>query len=86
MTGADFDAITHDRALCDADGAIDAAGFEAMMREQVRAQGGAASATRRREEAAAQVRLGGARRPRYCTEGQGDAIPGGCAGSDGRLC
>ena len=36
MTGADFDAITHDKALCDADGAIDAAGFEIMMREQVR--------------------------------------------------
>jgi hypothetical protein len=35
MTAADFDDITHDRALCDAEGAIDAAGFEAMMREQV---------------------------------------------------
>ena len=35
MTAADFDAITHGRALCDADGAIDAAGFEIMMREQV---------------------------------------------------
>ncbi len=36
VTRTDFDAITHDRALCDADGAIDAAGFEIMMREQVR--------------------------------------------------
>ncbi len=36
MTGADFDAITHERALCDADGAIGAVGFEIMMREQVR--------------------------------------------------
>jgi hypothetical protein len=37
MTVADFDAITHDRALCDANGAIDSVGFETMMREQVRA-------------------------------------------------
>jgi hypothetical protein len=35
VTREDFDAITHDRALCDSEGAIDAAGFEAMMREQV---------------------------------------------------
>ncbi len=35
MTAEDFDTITHGRALCDADGAIDAAGFEIMMREQV---------------------------------------------------
>jgi hypothetical protein len=57
-----LDAITHDRALCNPDGAIGAAGFEAMMREQVRAPpdargGGGAAAGRRRTRTAA------ARRP-----------------------
>ncbi len=36
VTRADFDAMTHGRALCDAEGAINATGFEAMMREQAR--------------------------------------------------
>jgi hypothetical protein len=46
VTRADFDVMTHDRALCDAEGAINATGFEAMMREQARAPRRARRASR----------------------------------------
>ena len=35
VTAADFEGLTHNGALCDAHGGIDADAFEAIMREQV---------------------------------------------------